>query len=83
MYDDLHTDRLNGYLDDVRISDTAASPNEFLNSVIHSVTMVVNTATGQVRLRNDSDAPISFDYYRIDSPTDGVLRTADYDGIDG
>ena len=83
MYDDTHVDRVNGFMDDIRISDTALDVAEFLNPFASGLTLAVNTATGEVRLQNDGAAAISLDYYRLDSPTDGALLTADYDGSTG
>jgi hypothetical protein len=44
---------------------------------------VVNPDTGEASLKNNSSEEISFDYYRIDSPTDGALLTANYNGTTG
>lgn len=76
MYNDGHGDRVDGYLDDVRISNTALVPNQFLNTFIPSLTLVVNTVSGNVALRNDAAAALPLDYYEVTS-AGGALRFAD------
>ncbi len=76
MFNDNHGDRMDGYLDDVRISNTALLPNQLLNSIIPSLTLVVNTVNGNVALRNDAAAALPLDYYEVTS-AGGALRFAD------
>jgi hypothetical protein len=83
MYNDGHGDRVNGYIDDVRISSTALTVNDLLNNTIDSLTLVVNTATGLVSIRNDANGPISLDYYKILSPTNGSLVSTNFNGSTG
>ncbi|QDU58639.1 LamG domain-containing protein [Aeoliella mucimassa] len=83
MYDDEHRDRVQGYLDDVRISDVALAVDDLLNPYASALSLVVNTETGEVRIRNNGSTAISLDYYRIDSPTDSALLVDDYDGTSG
>lgn len=83
MYNNGHGDRVNGFMDDVRISNVALTPEQFLNTEVLSLSLVVDPDTGVAMLRNDTATPITLDYYRIDSPTDGALLTADFDGSTG
>ncbi|CAD7694869.1 unnamed protein product [Ostreobium quekettii] len=82
MYNDAHGDRVNGYIDDVRISDEALTPDQLLNDTIAGLTLVVNHTTGGVFIRNDKGQAASFDYYRIDS-AGGALMTSDFNGSAG
>ncbi|TWT92902.1 hypothetical protein Pla108_40420 [Botrimarina colliarenosi] len=81
MYNDGHGDRVNGYIDDVRISNAALTVSELLNNTIDSLSLVVNTATGVVSIRNDSNDVLSFDYYRVDSPTNGDLSPGAWNSL--
>jgi hypothetical protein len=44
------------------------------------LTLVVNTTTEEVKIRNTTANPLSFDYYAIDSPQ-GALDTAGWNGL--
>jgi hypothetical protein len=74
-----HTDRAYGYIDEVRISDTALSPLQFL--VPTALSLTVNTTTGQISLKNDASYPVTVDYYKIASPM-GALKVADWNSLD-
>lgn len=76
MYNDGHGDRVNGYIDDVRISNVALTAGQFLNGAIDSLTLVVNPDTGAASFRNDTTGPIAFDYYRIESAAGELSTTA-------
>lgn len=67
MYLNGHGDRVNGFIDDVRISNVALEPNDFLNPGISPLTIYVNTSSGNITIQNDGDNPIAFDYYIIHS----------------
>ncbi|TWT35932.1 hypothetical protein KOR34_08290 [Posidoniimonas corsicana] len=82
MYNDNHGDRVNGYIDDVRISDVALTPEQFLNDEVAGLTLVVNHTTGGVFIRNDKGVATSLDYYQINSEG-GSLMTADFNGSTG
>lgn len=62
-----HGDRWLGYIDEVRFSDVALDPTQFLFKPQPDMLLVVNKTTGAVAIRNTSDAPITFDYYQIES----------------
>ncbi|WP_442485640.1 LamG-like jellyroll fold domain-containing protein [Aeoliella sp. SH292] len=78
-------DHVDGIMDNIKFSDTALTPAEFvgLDLAANTLTLVVNPDTGEASLKNNSSEEISFDYYRIDSPTDGALLTANYNGTTG
>lgn len=80
MYNDGHGDRVNGYIDDVRISNVALMADQFLNGAIDSLTLVVNPTDGSVSLRNDTTEPIALDYYRIES-AGGQLSTTGWNSL--
>ena len=65
---DGHVDRWFGAIDEIRISDTALTPNQFLFLPSPKLTVVVNKQTGATVLKNTSAEPITFDYYEINSP---------------
>ncbi len=64
---DGHTDRWFGSIDEVRISDEALDPAEFL-FLPTPLRLVVNTVTGAVAIRNAGPNAVAFNYYQIDSP---------------
>jgi hypothetical protein len=68
MYNDGHGDRVDGYMDDVRISNAALAPAQLLYQPQFALRLVVNKNTGAVAIRNISGAPVTFDFYQIDSP---------------
>ena len=47
-----------------------------------SLALVVDPDSGKARIRNVSEADVTFDYYRIES-TNGSLLTANYNGTTG
>lgn len=80
MYNNGHVDRVDGFIDDVRISNVALTPDEFLNAeAISPVTLYVDPDTGEVTIRNELASAVEFDYYRVDSPA-GSLVTSDLSG---
>ena len=74
-----HGDRAYGYIDEVRISNAALSPKEFL--VPTALTLKVNTVTGEVNVTNDLAVPVSLEYYKIGSPG-GALSLAGWNSLD-
>lgn len=83
-YDGGFVDHIDGKMDNIRFSDEALAPEELIAlDVSTPLQLQVNTTTGEVRVKNESGEAIALDYYRIDSPTDGSLITADYDGSTG
>ena len=81
MYDGSHGDRMRGNVDDVRISDAALLPDDFLNLPPISMVAEVDTTSGEVTLRNVSDAPISFDYYLLQTENN-TLDPTNWDSLD-
>jgi hypothetical protein len=88
MYGGGHGDRGYGYIDEVRISDSALSPTEFL--VRNALSLEVNTNTGEVTLANDAAVAVSVDFYRISSAGAALslggwnsLDDQNYDAVDG
>ena len=65
---DNHGDRWLGYVDEVRFSDVALDPTQFLFKPQPNMVLTVNKNTGAVAIKNTSAAPITFDYYQIESP---------------
>ena len=80
MYNNGHGDRVNGYVDDVRISNTALTSDQFLNTTVPALSLFVNTATGGAEIVNEASEAISFDYYRVDSPGNS-LDPAGWDSL--
>ncbi len=77
-------DHIDGKMDNIRFSDVALDSGDLIPlEVVTPLALEVNTTTGEARIKNRSDAAIAIDYYRIDSPTDGALLTADYNGSTG
>ena len=88
LYGGGHTDRGYGYIDEVRISDTALTPTQFL--VPTALGIEVNTITGEIKLKNTTSNAVTVDYYRIGSAAAAVntgtwnsLDQQNYDAIDG
>lgn len=75
-----HVDRFFGYIDEVRISDTALTPNQFLMEPASAFVAEINKTTGNVTLRNVSGAPITFDYYTLTS-AGNALRPANWNSL--
>ena len=77
MYNDGHGDRLNGYLDDVRISDVALMPSEFLNRppALLPPTLRIDRDTGQITLFNQQ-SPVQVVGYSITSEAGGLNGAA-------
>jgi hypothetical protein len=65
---DGHEDRWFGAIDEIRISDVALAPSQFLFLPAPALTLLVNKQTGATVLKNTSDEAITFDYYEINSP---------------
>jgi hypothetical protein len=65
-------DFVRGYIDEVRISDTALTPAQFLGKFEDKLVLVVNKSNGpdagKVSIRNVSPNPITIDYYQVTSP---------------
>jgi hypothetical protein len=78
-----HTDRWFGYIDEVRISDAALTPDQFLflpkSSLIAEVTKSGPNA-GAVTLRNIDTVPAAFNYYVIGSAA-SALSTAGWNSL--
>jgi hypothetical protein len=74
-------DPVQGQIDDVRISDEALDPTEFLNGP-PLLQLYVNTNDGEARIVNASTGSFTIDYYQVDSPTSGALQTgADWNSL--
>jgi len=65
---DAHVDRWFGAIDEIRISDVALTPSQFLFIPAPSLTLLVNKQTGATVLKNNTNAAVTFDYYEINSP---------------
>ena len=87
-----HGDRAYGFIDEVRISNSALLPNEFLFPVPTTLELIVDKTSGAVTLTNSSASPVTIDFYRIASeagalkPANGSWLSLDdqnYDAIDG
>ncbi|HYO25272.1 MAG TPA: LamG-like jellyroll fold domain-containing protein [Lacipirellulaceae bacterium] len=78
---DGHVDRWLGNIDEVRISDEALSPAQFLFKPNFNLTLVVNKNTGAVAIRNISSAPVTIDYYQIDSAGQGALKPSTWNSL--
>jgi len=78
MYNDGHGDRVNGFLDDVRISDEALTADQLLNGLVDGIQLHVSTEDGSVVLRNTASDARSIDYYEISSGASDLL-TGDSD----
>lgn len=74
-----HTDRAYGFIDEVRISDTAVNHEDLLFQT--ELSLEVNTTTGQITLKNSSAIPVNIDFYRINSPG-GALSTTGWNSLD-
>lgn len=84
-----HGDRAYGFIDEVRISNSALTPTEFLNR--SPLSIEVDTTSGQITLRNDVSFDVNIDFYEIVSDG-GALSVAGWtqslddrnlDAIDG
>jgi hypothetical protein len=80
LQDQNHVDRFLGYIDEVRISNTALAPSQFLFEPSFSLVAEINKTTGNVTLRNVSDEAISFDYYVMTS-AGNALRPANWNSL--
>ncbi len=67
-----HVDRWLGNIDEVRISDVALAPSQFLFEPEFSLILEVNKTTGQVNLKNIGNDPVSMNYYLIKSAGDAL-----------
>ena len=80
---DNHVDRWIGYIDEVRISDTALDPSQFLftpnPSVLKGPTLQINRTTGAMTLLNQRD-PVQVVGYSITS-ANGALDPAHWQSI--
>lgn len=63
-----HVDRWFGAIDEIRISDVALAPSQFLFLPSPKLTVVLNKQTGATVLKNTSTEAVTFDYYEINSP---------------
>ncbi|QDV73874.1 LamG-like jellyroll fold domain-containing protein [Botrimarina mediterranea] len=80
-YNGGNVDHINGVMDNVRFTEGALDPSEFLPFEVGStLTLVVNPDTGEASLRNDTNEAFGFDYYRIDSDA-GDLSTAGWNSL--
>ncbi|TWT97846.1 hypothetical protein Pla108_19990 [Botrimarina colliarenosi] len=76
MYNGGHGDRAWGYLDEVRISDSALGVNDLLHfGSGQNLSIDVNAATGQVTLRNTSTNSVTLDYYEITSDSGSLSKS--------
>lgn len=77
-----HTDRAYGFIDEVRISDSAVPLSDMLHfSSGQNLSIQVNTTTGAVTLKNTSTGAVTLDYYEITSNA-GALRKANWNSLD-
>jgi hypothetical protein len=70
-----HTDRWLGYVDEVRISNAALTPDEFLFVPKFSLIAEVTTSgpnAGNVTLKNIDSAPVTFNYYLLGSAANAL-----------
>lgn len=74
-----HTDRAYGFIDEVRISDSALDDSEFLFT--SPISVQVNTTTGLVNITNITSNPIDLDFYQMTSPG-GALSVSGWDSLD-
>jgi hypothetical protein len=68
-YNGAFVDRLDGFMDDIRFSDTVLPTNQLIgvNPPAAPLTIRVNKSNGNITIRNDGTDPVSFDYYLIES----------------
>jgi hypothetical protein len=74
-----HGDRAYGFIDEVRISNSALAPNEFLNR--SPLSLEVDTTSGQITLTNDLAMTVNLDFYQITS-AQGALSLAGWNSLD-
>lgn len=74
-----HGDRAYGFIDEVRISDAALNPTQFLAPP--KMTLQVNKTTGAVTLTNTAPTTTTLDFYRISS-AGGALSFANWNSLD-
>jgi hypothetical protein len=75
-----HTDRAYGFIDEVRISDSALTAADMLYHDT-ALSLSVNTTTGQISLKNTSAAAVNIDFYQISS-AGGALSTTGWNSLD-
>ena len=79
LYNGGHADRAYGLIDEVRISDSALNPLQFLTP--QALTLEVNRSTGAVTLKNVASAGINLDFLKISS-AGGALSVAGWNSLD-
>jgi hypothetical protein len=82
LYAGGHGDRAYGFIDEVRISDSALAVTDLLHQP-PALGLVVNTSTGNgnVQLVNNSTRGFAFDYYEITSAA-GALAPGGWDSLE-
>jgi len=79
LFDGGHGDRAYGFIDEVRISDSALTPLQFLTP--QALTLEVNRSTGAVTLKNAAAVGINLDFLRISS-AGAALNAAGWNSLD-
>lgn len=75
-------DHIDGYMDNIRFSDTALAPGDMIPLVFPTTLVAeVNKTTGQVTLKNNSLNPISMDYYILET-ANGTLKPTTWNSLD-
>lgn len=81
MYNGGHGDRANGFIDEVRISDSALGIGDLLHfGGGQNLSIEVNSATGEVTLKNNSTGAVTLDYYEITSDS-GSLSSGSWNSL--
>lgn len=90
LYGGGHGDRAYGYIDEVRISDTALTSADLLYQLPPTLSLQVNTTTGAVTLKNNAANAVAVDFYQIASAASALnfanwnsLDHQNYDAVDG
>jgi hypothetical protein len=74
-----HTDRAYGFIDEVRISDSALGQQDLLYHA--ELALEVNKNTGLITLKNTTAVEVKIDFYRISS-AGGALSTTGWNSLD-
>ena len=74
-----HTDRAYGFIDEVRISNSALAKDDLLYHA--ELALEVNTTTGAITLKNTAAVAVNIDFYQIAS-AGGALSTVGWNSLD-
>ena len=76
-YNGGQVDRINGFMDDIRFSNTALSPQDMIgiDPVPAPLSIQINKSTGAMSIKNIGTVPVTFDYYLIESAGNALKTT--------